>query len=140
MSEITVFEAAGDAHVEGIALWLGEVFGGPKQYPEERGGYPHMVSRHVNRALTEEQRAHWADLMIATARDVLCRIRSQATNLQPSPIYRTGGGARTVRQTIEWRGAAMARFPLDCACFRDCCVSLSWRLPFRPHPVLPHRT
>jgi len=101
MSEITVFEATGgadaflglirefyakvandpipapefaemtDAHVEGVALWPGEVFGGPKAYAEQRGSYPHMVARHVNRALTEEQRARWDGLMIATARDVL---------------------------------------------------------------------
>jgi hemoglobin len=66
-----VFAGMTDEHVEGVALWLGEVFGGPKRYSGERGGYPHMVSRHVNRALTEEQRARWAELMIATARDVL---------------------------------------------------------------------
>lgn len=101
MGEITVFEAAGgadaflrltrrfyaqvvddpllapvfagmtDDHVEGVALWLGEVFGGPQAYSERRGGYPHMVGRHVNRALTEEQRARWAGLMIATARNAL---------------------------------------------------------------------
>ncbi len=101
MSEVTVFEAAGgaeaflrltrkfyaqvaddpvlapvfaemtDDHVAGVALWLGEVFGGPRSYTEERGGYPHMVARHVNRALTEEQRARWVGLMIETARDVL---------------------------------------------------------------------
>jgi len=66
-----VFAGMTDGHVEGVALWLGEVFGGPKRYSEERGGYPHMVARHVDRALTEEQRARWAELMIATARDVL---------------------------------------------------------------------
>lgn len=101
MSERTVFEAAGGAdaflrltqrfyaqvagdpvlapvfkdmtedHVEGVALWLGEVFGGPARYSEERGRYPHMMARHVNRALTEEQRARWAELMITTAQDVL---------------------------------------------------------------------
>jgi hemoglobin len=101
MSEITVFEAAGGAsaflalttafygkvvrdpvlapvfgemsaaHVEGVALWLGEVFGGPLAYTEQRGGYPAMLAHHVNRSLTEEQRARWAELTIATAREVL---------------------------------------------------------------------
>ncbi len=66
-----VFAGMTDAHVEGVALWLGEVFSGPNRYSTERGGYPHMVSRHVGRALTEEQRARWAELMIAIARDVL---------------------------------------------------------------------
>ncbi len=66
-----VFKDMTDTHVEGVALWLGEVFGGPKRYSEERGGYPHMMARHVNRALTEEQRARWAELMVATAQEVL---------------------------------------------------------------------
>ncbi len=66
-----VFKDMSDAHIEGVALWLGEVFGGPKRHSEERGGYPHIMARHVNRAITEEQRARWAELIIAIARDVL---------------------------------------------------------------------
>jgi hemoglobin len=66
-----VFGDMTDAHIAGVALWLGEVFGGPTDYTDQRGGYPSMLAHHINRALTEEQRARWADLMIATAREVL---------------------------------------------------------------------
>jgi truncated hemoglobin YjbI len=50
-------------HPEWVAQWLGEVFGGPATYTKERGGYPHMLSRHLGRALTEQQRARWVRLM-----------------------------------------------------------------------------
>ena len=39
-----------------VAVWLGEVFGGPPRYTDEHGGYPHMLAKHRGRALTEEQR------------------------------------------------------------------------------------
>ncbi|MGV9539527.1 substrate-binding domain-containing protein, partial [Streptosporangium sandarakinum] len=29
-----------------VAIWLGEVFGGPDRYTRERGGYVHMLSQH----------------------------------------------------------------------------------------------
>jgi hemoglobin len=38
-------------HPRYVAMWLGEVFGGPPRYTEERGGYPHMMQKHLNRAL-----------------------------------------------------------------------------------------
>jgi len=66
-----VFTHMTDENVRGVALWLAEVFGGPKRYEAERGGYPYMVSQHVNRALTEAQRARWVALMIATAAEEL---------------------------------------------------------------------
>lgn len=66
-----VFAHMTDDNVRGVALWLAEVFGGPKRYEAERGGYPYMVSQHVNRSLTEDQRARWVSLMIATAAEEL---------------------------------------------------------------------
>ena len=32
-------------HPHHVALWLGEVFGGPPVYTEEHGGYPHMLAQ-----------------------------------------------------------------------------------------------
>jgi hemoglobin len=55
-----------DEHPERVALWLAEVFGGPRQYTEERGGYATMVLAHINRAITESQRARWAALLYAS--------------------------------------------------------------------------
>ncbi|MDX6253578.1 MAG: hemoglobin, partial [Kribbellaceae bacterium] len=57
-----VFAHMSDQHREHVATWLGEVFGGPKRYTEELGGYPAMLSHHLGLALTEEQRARWAAL------------------------------------------------------------------------------
>jgi truncated hemoglobin YjbI len=58
-----VFAEMSPQHPEWVAQWLGEVFGGPATYTKERGGYPHMLSRHLGRALTEQQRARWVQLM-----------------------------------------------------------------------------
>jgi hemoglobin len=58
-----VFAEMSPQHPEWVAQWLGEVFGGPATYTQERGGYPHMLSRHLGRALTEQQRARWVQLM-----------------------------------------------------------------------------
>ncbi|HLZ26698.1 MAG TPA: hypothetical protein VKV73_05190 [Chloroflexota bacterium] len=44
-------------HPEWVAQWLGEVFGGPPRYTNERGGYPHMIGRHLGRAIAACVRA-----------------------------------------------------------------------------------
>jgi truncated hemoglobin YjbI len=57
-------------HPERVAAWLGEVFGGPATYSERYGGYARMVAQHLNRALTEEQRARWVLLLLRAADEV----------------------------------------------------------------------
>jgi truncated hemoglobin YjbI len=56
-------------HPERVAAWLGEVFGGPHAYSESYGGYDRMVSRHLARELSEEQRARWVQLLCKSADD-----------------------------------------------------------------------
>ena len=56
-------------HPQRVAKWLGEVFGGPKAYSEQYGGYPRMVSQHIGKGLTEEKRARWVQLILASAQD-----------------------------------------------------------------------
>jgi truncated hemoglobin YjbI len=56
-------------HPERVAAWLGEVFGGPISYTERFGGYDRMVSRHVEKALREGQRARWVQLLCKSADD-----------------------------------------------------------------------
>ncbi len=51
-------------------MWLGEVFGGPERYTDERGGYRHMLSQHLGKAITEPQRRRWIDLLIDAADEV----------------------------------------------------------------------
>src|SRR5688572_33361278 len=58
-----VFAGMPPDHPEHVALWLGEVFGGPPRYTEEHGGYAHMLAKHRGRALTEEQRFRWVQLI-----------------------------------------------------------------------------
>jgi hemoglobin len=57
-------------HPRHVAAWLGEVFGGPQAYSEQRGGHRHMVSRHLGKGITEQQRRRWVALLLDTADDV----------------------------------------------------------------------
>ncbi|MFI1919656.1 CDGSH iron-sulfur domain-containing protein [Nocardia sp. NPDC020380] len=56
-------------HPERVAAWLTETFGGPKLYTEQFGGYDHMVAEHAGKALTEQWRARWAQLISRAADD-----------------------------------------------------------------------
>lgn len=58
-------------HIDHVAHWLGEVFGGPAVSDRLFDGHQGILSRHLNLAISEAQRARWAELMIATAREVL---------------------------------------------------------------------
>lgn len=64
-----LFAGMAPDHPERVAAWLGETFGGPKIYSEDYGGYPHMVSQHLGKGLTEAQRARWAHLIGQAADD-----------------------------------------------------------------------
>jgi hemoglobin len=57
-------------HPHFVAMWLSEVFGGPARYTDERGGYPHMLRRHLGKAITEPQRRRWVNLLIDAADEV----------------------------------------------------------------------
>jgi hemoglobin len=65
-----VFAHMGAGHPKHVAAWVGEVLGGPKTYSAERGGHPHMISRHLGRGITEEQRRRWVTLLLDTADEV----------------------------------------------------------------------
>ncbi|MEH2565746.1 CDGSH iron-sulfur domain-containing protein [Bradyrhizobium sp. AZCC 2289] len=56
-------------HPERVAAWLSEVFGGPRFYSERYGGYQRMVSPHIGKQITPEQRARWATNMLQSAED-----------------------------------------------------------------------
>ena len=62
-----VFAQMPHDHPQHVATWLAEVFGGPAGYTEGHGGYPHMLAKHKDRALTEEQRFRWVQLMCGAA-------------------------------------------------------------------------
>ena len=58
-------------HPERVAAWLSEVFGGPKLYSERYGGYSRMISQHVGKCITEEQRARWVRMLCQSADDAM---------------------------------------------------------------------
>ena len=62
-----VFAHMSPDHRQHVALWLGEVFGGPTTYTNELGGYPAMLRHHIGLSLTEQQRVRWAGLIAASA-------------------------------------------------------------------------
>jgi CDGSH-type Zn-finger protein/truncated hemoglobin YjbI len=57
-------------HPERVAAWLAETFGGPTAYTQDYGGYDRMLSQHLDKAITEEQRARWVQLLMRAANDV----------------------------------------------------------------------
>jgi CDGSH-type Zn-finger protein/truncated hemoglobin YjbI/ferredoxin len=54
-------------HPDRVAAWLGEVFGGPKNYSQQYGGYPRMLSQHVGKHISEAQRERWVNLLCQAA-------------------------------------------------------------------------
>jgi CDGSH-type Zn-finger protein/truncated hemoglobin YjbI len=57
-------------HPERVAAWLGQVFGGPPAYSDRYGGYERMISQHLDKGITEQQRALWLALLMRSAEDV----------------------------------------------------------------------
>jgi truncated hemoglobin YjbI len=58
-------------HPERVAAWLSEVFGGPDFYSKQYGGYSRMISEHVGKCITEEQRTHWVKMLCQSAQDAM---------------------------------------------------------------------
>ena len=56
-------------HRDHVVAWWSEVFGGPKRYSRELGGYEQMLGRHRNLGITPEQRLRFATLMSLAADD-----------------------------------------------------------------------
>jgi hemoglobin len=65
-----LFGAMAQEHPQRVAWCLSEVFGGPETYTEQRGGHRHLIEQHLNRHLTEPQRARWVSLLMETADEI----------------------------------------------------------------------
>jgi hemoglobin len=50
-------------HIEHVAVWLAEVFGGPARFSAELGGHQALLSAHLGLSITKEQRRRWMELM-----------------------------------------------------------------------------
>jgi CDGSH-type Zn-finger protein/truncated hemoglobin YjbI len=64
---LPLFVGMSPDHPERVAAWLGEVFGGPKNYSQQYGGYPRMLSQHVGKHISEAQRERWVNLLCQAA-------------------------------------------------------------------------
>ena len=62
-----VFAGMDEDHPKHVATWLAEVFGGPPLYTDEHGGYAHMIGKHLGLAISEERRARWVQMILASA-------------------------------------------------------------------------
>jgi len=58
-----------EAHRDHVTAWWCEVFGGPAEYTEKLGGYPHMVGKHRELSISAEQRFRFASSMSLAADD-----------------------------------------------------------------------
>ncbi|GCE28835.1 globin [Dictyobacter alpinus] len=65
-----LFAGMAEDHPQYVAWCLSEVFGGPKSYTEHRGGHRHLIMQHLNRHLSEQQRAHWVSVLLETADEI----------------------------------------------------------------------
>jgi hemoglobin len=65
-----VFAKMSPDHVRHVAAFVGEVFRGPTTYSEKHGGHANMIRRHVGRALNEQQRARWTQLLLQCADEI----------------------------------------------------------------------
>ena len=64
-----MFADAPPDHTERVASWFGEVFGGPAAYMTQFGDYAHLIERHANLGVSEDQLRRWVDLLFRSARE-----------------------------------------------------------------------
>jgi len=58
-------------HVEHVAVWLAEVFGGPADFTARLGGHQALLRSHLGLAIREEHRQRWLHLMADAISEVL---------------------------------------------------------------------
>jgi hemoglobin len=58
-----------EEHRRNVTTWWCEVMGGPAAYSEDHGGYPHMIAKHRDIAITPEQRLRFVTLLSRAADD-----------------------------------------------------------------------
>jgi hemoglobin len=66
-----VFADFSPAHVERVAVWLAEVFGGPEDFTGSLGGHQSLLRSHLGLGIRDEHRARWLELMAAAVAETL---------------------------------------------------------------------
>ena len=65
-----LFENMPSEHSQRVAMWIAEIFGGPKSYSGQFGkdtAHSRMMSRHLGLNITEQQRFRWVETMLRSA-------------------------------------------------------------------------
>jgi hemoglobin len=62
-----VFAHMAPEHFQHVALFIGEVLGGPAEYSRLHGGHAEMIRHHLGRHITNEQRKRWMELLLESA-------------------------------------------------------------------------
>lgn len=76
-----VFKNMAPEHVQHVAHFVAEVFGGEKLYSTRDGGsHAKMIGKHIGKMLSEAQRQRWISLLIETADE---------TGLKSDPEFRS---------------------------------------------------
>ncbi|MEO8404064.1 MAG: group II truncated hemoglobin [Chitinophagaceae bacterium] len=66
-----IFKNMSPEHVEHVAHFVAEVFGGPKFYSSDDGGsHARMIGKHIGKMLSEENRQRWIYLLLQTADEI----------------------------------------------------------------------
>jgi hemoglobin len=66
-----LFRHMSPEHSKHVAHFVAEVFGGDKLYThEDNGSHAKMISKHIGKMLSENQRQRWMELLIKTADEV----------------------------------------------------------------------
>jgi len=65
-----VFKHMSPEHVQHVAHFVAEVFGGEKLYTQHGGSHAGMIGKHIGKMLTEEKRQRWVHLLLQTADEV----------------------------------------------------------------------
>ncbi|MEO6233453.1 MAG: group II truncated hemoglobin [Ferruginibacter sp.] len=66
-----VFKNMSPEHIQHVAHFVAEVFGGPELYTTvDKGSHAGMIGHHIGKMLTEEQRKQWTNLLVQTADEI----------------------------------------------------------------------
>ncbi len=66
-----VFARFTPTHLDHVAVWLAEVFGGPADFSAHLGGHQALLHSHLGLDITDEHRQRWLDLMTDAIHEVL---------------------------------------------------------------------
>ena len=76
-----IFKDMSPHHVQLVAHFVAEVFGGDKLYTtQDNGSHAAMIGKHIGKMLTEEKRQRWVQLLLQTADE---------TGLKSDPEFRS---------------------------------------------------